>query len=129
MPASLRIALLVVALLTLSGCGSWSNPLERVFPTHRIDIQQGNAVTQAMLDKLKPGMTPSQVRFIMGTPLIVDPFRVNRWDYVYRLEQGGKLRETRRVTLIFEDDRLKALEGDVVAANLGSPPPAREGGK
>lgn len=128
MPASLRIAFLAVALLSLSGCGSWSNPLERVFPTHRIDIQQGNAVTQAMLDKLKPGMTPSQVRFIMGTPLIVDPFRANRWDYVYRLEKGGKLEQARRITVIFENDRLKALEGDVVAAQFGTRPPAEGGG-
>ena len=128
MPPSLRIAFLAVALLSLSGCGSWSNPLERVFPTHRIDIQQGNAVTQAMLDKLKPGMTPSQVRFIMGTPLIVDPFRANRWDYVYRLEKGGKLEQARRITVIFENDRLKALEGDVVAAQFGTRLPAEGSG-
>jgi outer membrane protein assembly factor BamE len=44
-----------------------------------------------MLDKLKPGMTPAQVRFILGTPLVVDPFHKDRWDYVYRLERGGKL--------------------------------------
>jgi outer membrane protein assembly factor BamE len=87
-------------LLLITGCGSWSNPIDRISP-HRIEIQQGNALTQDMLDKLKPGMTP---------------FHKNRWDYVYRLERSGKVAEQRRVTVIFEDDRLKALEGDVAAA-------------
>ena len=87
-----------------------------------------------MLNKLKPGMTPSQVRFILGTPLIVDPFRANRWDYVYRHEKGGKLLESRRITVIFEDERLKALEGDVVAAAVKGQEAApgaggQEGGK
>jgi len=104
---------LILALL--AGCGSWSNPLDRIKP-HKIDIPQGNVLKQDMLDKLKPGMTPSQVRFILGTPLIVDSFRSNRWDYVYRLEQEGRLVENRRVTVIFENDRLKELQGDIVAA-------------
>lgn len=102
-------------LTLLAGCGSWSNPIDRIKP-HKIDIPQGNALTQDMLDKLKPGMTKSQVRFILGTPLIVDPFHNNRWDYVFRLEKEGKLVENRRVTVVFEDDRLKALQGDIVAA-------------
>jgi outer membrane protein assembly factor BamE len=102
-------------LLPLTGCGSWSNPVERITP-HRIDIQQGNVINQEMLDRLKPGMTPAQVRFILGTPLIVDPFHRNRWDYVFHHQKGGKLAEHRRVTVIFENEQLKALEGDVVAA-------------
>jgi outer membrane protein assembly factor BamE len=102
-------------LVLLAGCSSWSNPIDSVKP-HKIDIPQGNALTQDMLDKLKPGMTQSQVRFILGTPLIVDPFHSNRWDYVFRLEKEGKLLENRRVTVIFENDRLKALQGDIVAA-------------
>jgi outer membrane protein assembly factor BamE len=103
--------------LALAGCGSWSNPIDQLSP-HRIEIQQGNVIKQDMLDKLKPGMTPSQVRFILGTPLVVDPFHKNRWDYVYRHEKGGKLVEHRRVTVIFEDERLKALEGDVMPAGI-----------
>lgn len=118
-----------MAVTLLAGCGSWSNPIERISP-YRMDIQQGNAVTQDMLDKLKPGMTPSQVRFVLGTPLVVDPFRKNRWDYVYRLEQKGKLVESRKVTVIFENDKLKALEGDVRAALMeaaGEQPVAETG--
>lgn len=108
----MRLSLWFILAL-LAGCGSWSNPVDRIKP-HKIDIPQGNVMTQDMLDKLKPGMTRSQVRFILGTPLIVDPFRANRWDYVFRLEKEGKLIETRRVAVIFEDDRLKALQGDVL---------------
>jgi outer membrane protein assembly factor BamE len=101
----------------LAGCGGWSNPVERIKP-YRMDIQQGNAITQDMLDRLKPGMTPSQVRFILGTPLLVDPFRNDRWDYVYLHDKAGQPPERRRVTVLFENDRLKALRGDVVAAGL-----------
>jgi len=114
-------------IILLSGCGSWPNPIDSIKP-HKIDIQQGNVLTQDMLDKLKPGMTQSQVRFILGSPLIVDPFRNNRWDYVFRLEKEGKLLESRRVTVVFENDRLKALRGDVVA-NSVKPESAQEAEK
>lgn len=109
----------VLALL-LGGCGSWSNPVDRITP-YKLDIQQGNVVTQEMLARLKPGMTPSQVRFVLGTPLLVDPFHANRWDYVYRYAKAGKLTEQRRVTIVFENDALKGIEGDVVAASPAEP--------
>jgi outer membrane protein assembly factor BamE len=86
---------------------------------YRIDIQQGNFVTQEMLSKLKPGMTRNQVRYVMGTPLVVDVFRTNRWDYVYNYRKAGDLTEQRVVTMIFEGDRLARIEGDVVAAKSG----------
>jgi outer membrane protein assembly factor BamE len=112
----------------VAGCSSSSNSIERSLDSvalYKADIQQGNAISQDMLAKLKPGMTPSQVRFVLGTPLLVDPFHNNRWDYVYRLVQGGKLVEHRRITVVFENDKLKAIEGDVVAAEQAKP----EGGK
>jgi len=88
---------------------------------YRIDIQQGNVVTQDMVTKLKPGMTRQQVRFVLGTPPIVDPFHHDRWDYVYYLNKGGKIVEHRRLVLLFEGDTLKRVEGDVVpAANTES---------
>lgn len=101
--------------LSLVGCSGWSNPIAKLSP-HRIEVQQGNLVTQEMVARLKPGMTPSQVRFLLGTPLIVDPFHVNRWDYAYSISKGGEVLERRRVTLRFENDRLTSIEGDIVAA-------------
>jgi outer membrane protein assembly factor BamE len=81
---------------------------------YRIDIQQGNVVTQDMVDKLKPGMTRQQVRFVLGTPPIVDPFRQDRWDYVYYYNKAGRLAEHRRLVLLFDGDTLKRIDGDVV---------------
>jgi len=107
-----KLLIASLSLIPLAGCGSWSNPVAKLKP-YRIEVQQGNLVTQEMLVRLKPGMTPSQVRFILGTPLIVDPFHTDRWDYVYSLQQEGKVMERRRITVLFENDRLKGVEGDV----------------
>lgn len=96
---------------------------------HRIDVQQGNALDQESVAKLKPGLNRSQVRFLLGTPLLVDPFRNNRWDYVYTFYKGGKLVEQKRITLFFEDDILQRIEGDVpvggpVSTESGTAPAA-----
>ncbi|MBI4205047.1 MAG: outer membrane protein assembly factor BamE [Betaproteobacteria bacterium] len=102
----------------LAGCTQV--PMLPTLTPYKIDVQQGNYVNQEMVAKLKPGMTRSQVRFILGTPLVVDPFRTDRWDYVYVLKKGGELMEQRRIAVIFEDDKLKRIEGDVVAGGAGS---------
>ena len=83
---------------------------------YRMDIQQGNFVTQEMVAQLKPGMSKEQVRFILGTPLLTDVFHAERWDYVYYLDRRGKPREQRRLVVHFQDGRLARLDGDVVAA-------------
>ena len=89
---------------------------------YQIDIQQGNVVTQEMVDKLKPGMTRQQVRFVMGTPPIVDPFHKDRWDYVYYLNKAGKVVEHRRLILLFDGEILKRVEGDVVVGGARPEP-------
>lgn len=94
------------------GCGSKLPAMK----SYKMEIQQGNVVTSKMLLQLRPGMTKSQVRFIMGTPLIVDSFHGNRWDYFYQLRQQGKVVEKRRVILDFDKDLLTSVRGDVVAA-------------
>jgi outer membrane protein assembly factor BamE len=109
-------ALLMVLLLQLAGCG-WLAP-------YRIDIQQGNFVSQEMVAQLKRGMTKEQVRFVLGTPLVTDIFHADRWDYVYLLDRPGQPRVQRRLAVFFEGDRLSRLEGDVVAA-AGAAEPAR----
>jgi len=91
---------------------------------YRIDVQQGNLVTQEMIAKLQPGMTRSQVRFVLGTPLVTDVFHPDRWDYVYRYEKAGELIEHRRVVAVFSADKLLRIEGDVVPAAAASKPAA-----
>ena len=105
----MRYLFLLLALLCVS-CGT---ALPTIKP-YKLDVQQGNVVTSKMLLQLRPGMTKSQVRFIMGTPLIQDSFHGNRWDYVYQMREGGKLKEQRRVIMDFENELLKSVRGDVV---------------
>lgn len=82
--------------------------------THKIDIQQGNYVDQAMIAKLKPEMTRSQVKFILGTPLITDSFHSSRWDYVYLTGKAEKVKVRHKITVVFDGDKLKNVEGDIV---------------
>ena len=90
------------------------------FTPYKMDVQQGNVVTQEMIAKVQPGMTRNQVRFALGTPLVVDPFRTDRWDYVYYFQKAGVLAEQRRIAVIFKDDKLVRIEGDVVPAGTGT---------
>lgn len=107
---SLFILFITLGSTLMVGCGS-SVPVVKPF---KMDIQQGNVVTSKMLLQLRPGMTKSQVKFIMGTPLVVDSFHTNRWDYFYQLRQAGKVVEQRRVILDFEKELLARVRGDVV---------------
>ncbi len=104
------LSLFVLCCTLLVGCGA-NGPALKPF---KMDIQQGNVVTSKMLLQLKPGMTKSQVRFIMGTPLIVDSFHKDRWDYFYQMRQAGKIVEQRRVILDFDREMLTKVRGDVV---------------
>jgi len=114
-----RRAWLPAAVLLVSLAGCESVPVLPGITPHKIDVQQGNVVTQEMVSKLTPGLTRQQVRFIMGTPPIVDPFRSDRWDYVYTYQRRGEIVEHRRLVLLFEGDSLKQVVGDVVPATDG----------
>ena len=83
---------------------------------YRIEIQQGNYISQDMVAQLKPGMSKEQVRLALGTPLLTDVFHADRWDYVYWRETPDGKREQRKLTVFFEDGKLTRLDGDVVAA-------------
>lgn len=77
------------------------------------DVQQGNVITQEMVDQLKMGMNRRQVQFILGTPLITDPFHQDRWDYYYSLKRGKKYRAKRTLSLFFKGDELTEIRGNV----------------
>lgn len=84
------------------------------FPgVYRIDIEQGNIVTQEELKALKPGLTKRQVKFVLGTPLIEGTFDPNRWTYLYSMQRGGEDRKQKSLTLLFgKDERLLSWSGD-----------------
>ena len=112
-----KYSVLIVVLMLVSGCarnfdGTWKAPL-----VYRVDIQQGNVVDQTMISKLKPGMDQNQVRFLMGTPLLIDPFHTDRWEYIYSFEPGSGQREQRHITLFFKDEKLAYVKGDIEVTN------------
>jgi outer membrane protein assembly factor BamE len=109
-----RLALLLLVSL-LAACST--SPESRSWLTYRIDIRQGNMVTQEMAAQLKLGQTKDQVRFILGTPLIADAFHADRWDYVYRFQPGrlGAELEQRHLSVFFDKGKLIGVGGDVLA--------------
>jgi len=106
----LFIVTAIVFSLILSGCSLKRPRLPRV---HKITVQQGNVITQDMIDKLKPGMSRSQVSFIMGEPVMRNSFNDDRWDYVYSIELPGVFSTTQVVSLFFVDEELAYFTGDL----------------
>ena len=121
-PLVYTAAILSAALL--AGCASSTESGSKLisFPgAYKIDIQQGNVITQEMVDQLRPGMTRNQVQYVMGTPLLEDTFNQDRWDYVYSMQPGGKTRTQKTVTIFFENDRLASIKGDLKPGSQSEP--------
>ena len=123
------IGLLLVGIL-LTGCAvpkpkmpkmpKFSLKMPRV---HKITVQQGNVITQEMIDRLKPGMTKEQVAFVMGEPVVRNTFNQDRWDYIYTINAPGRFEDEKRVTLYFENGLLASFSGDYApSAVRGSSP-------
>lgn len=98
---------LVFLFLTITACSEF--PL-----VYKIDIEQGNIIEQEAVDQLIPGLTKSQVRFILGTPINIDTFNQERWDYIYSMSRGGGGHRQERLSLYFVDDRLEYFQGDFI---------------
>jgi outer membrane protein assembly factor BamE len=114
-----RVPLLAAAVaVVLSGCSTMTAPFDTWMPyisqfgVYKIDINQGNFLSQDMVDKLKEGQTKQQVRLVLGTPLITSVFRENRWDYTYEFRRNGRVETHRQFTVYFKDDQLTRWEGD-----------------
>jgi outer membrane protein assembly factor BamE len=98
--------LLVILSVSLIGAGC----------VYRINIQQGNFLDQAAVDQVKAGMTRSQVRYLLGTPMVADPFNKERWDYIYYLKKGRTRHvDSRRVTVYFEGEKVARLDKPTAA--------------
>jgi outer membrane protein assembly factor BamE len=109
-----RLLIALLLALPLAACGSGLR-IPGITP-YRIEIQQGNFVSQEQLSQLKPGMSKQQVRLALGTPMLADLFHADRWDYVYWRERPGAKLEQRKLIVFFEDGRVTRIDGDVVAA-------------
>jgi outer membrane protein assembly factor BamE len=114
----LLIIITCFASLLLSACSSWHL-------VHKIDVQQGNVITQDEINQLEPGMSRRQVQFIMGSPMVADVFHQDRWDYIYRLQPGYGEPSEEHVTLFFDDDSLERITGSLHPEAAGAGAPAR----
>jgi outer membrane protein assembly factor BamE len=119
-PSQLSVKIRSIILSIFFGPGNMNIKLAAFFATvlilsacsiHKIDIQQGNVITQEMLEKLKIGMDKPQVSRLLGTPLIEDPFRKGRWDYVYSFVAGDTgEKQSSHITLHFDGERLATID-------------------
>ena len=101
----------MLAALLCTGCG-----------VHRVAIQQGNIITQEMVDKLKPGINREQVAYIMGEPVLRNTFDDERWDYVYTIDVPNTFSSRQLVSLFFENDVLVYITGDMVPSSARKSP-------
>ena len=113
-------SLLCPLALAPSGCAKESKQvdydssmLERLPFVYKMTVQQGNVITQEQVAQLQPGMTKRQVTYLLGTPLLTDFFNTDRWDYVYTIRRGHQPKESRKLTVFFQDDALVRTEGDL----------------
>lgn len=104
----LRILSTALFTLTLSACSSLEFPW-----VYRISVQQGNIIDQEEIDKLEFGMTKRQVQFVLGSPILIDTFNPNRWDYIYSRRSGKGKTTEKRFSVFFEDDKYIRHEGNV----------------
>jgi outer membrane protein assembly factor BamE len=114
----LLIIISLIASLCLTACSGFRL-------VHKIDIQQGNVITQDEVNLLEPGMNRRQVQFVMGSPMIADVFHQDRWDYVYAMWPGYGEPTGVRITLFFEDDLLTETSGTVYPDEAGRDAPSR----
>ena len=98
----MRLLAPVLAAILVSSCGF----------VYKIDVQQGNYVTQDLVAKLKVGMTKGEVRQLLGTPLLIDAFHANRWDYFFSNVKGGRAEDRTRLSVFFENDKVASFTGD-----------------
>ena len=113
-PRALLTTAAIAVALAAGGCSTINTyvPATEQFGVFKLDINQGNHLSQDMVDRLKVGQSRAQVRATLGTPLVTSAFRDNRWDYVYMFVRQGNVREERRFAVFFVDDKLARWEGD-----------------
>ena len=107
---------LAVLAVSFGGCSipQIKVPDLKIPRVYKLSVQQGNVITQEMVDRLEPGMTRNQVEYVMGRPVLKDPFDDDQWVYLYTLEVPDFFIQAFKMVLIFEDDTLVSITGDYV---------------
>ena len=102
----------VLGAALLGGCSSLQNTdsIFGLITPYRIDIVQGNAVTKEQAAQIRPGMSRLQVREILGTPLVADPFHADRWNYIFALRRPNTQLQRRSVVVLFENNLVRSIE-------------------
>ena len=109
-PVIRRLAVIVLAAAAAAGC------------VYRMDVQQGNLLDPEQIDQVEVGMTRSQVRFLLGTPMVVDSFDPDRWDYVYSLRRGHSRKLQKRHLIVwFEGDKVTRVEEPIPIPRPAAP--------
>ena len=134
-PMTFRAAMtLIVTAMLVAGCSmsmpkmpQLKMPKFKMPRVHKVTVQQGNVITQEMIDSLKPGMTRAQVAFIMGEPIVRNTFDKDRWDYIYSIDVPGIYGDEKRISLHFQEDKLAYFAGDYVPSGEKSAQSAAEG--
>jgi len=108
----LRSAAAAVALAALAGCQALqtSDSAVGVLTPYRLEIVQGNVITQEQAAAIKTGMTRAQVRDVLGSPLLADPFHSDRWDYVFAIRRQGAESQLRRVIVLFKGETMTSID-------------------
>ena len=108
----MRICVATLLIFGLSACQSFqsSDNVLGVITPYRVEVVQGNVVTQEQVTLIKPGMTRGQVRDVLGSPLLTDIFHENRWDYVFTIKRQGAEPQRRSVVVIFDGDSLQSIQ-------------------
>jgi outer membrane protein assembly factor BamE len=124
--------ILLTVLLAVAGvlgaCSSNDTTRSGLFEAHRYDLPQGNYVTEAMMTKIKVGMSKLQVRRALGSPLLTDVFKPNRWNYVFSLRHPNGRVDLRKVVILFNDqDKVASVDSDPLPATEDPNDPALPG--
>jgi outer membrane protein assembly factor BamE len=128
--AAMRYLYLVVLALSVSGCSlsQLKLPELKIPRVYKLTVQQGNVITQQMVDRLEPGMSRSQVEYVMGRPVLQDPFNDDQWVYIYSIEIPDYLTSVVKLVLDFDGDTLTNISGDIVPSKAAADSTANEGG-
>jgi len=108
-----RASTWLLIITALVGCAS---TIDRLPIVYKPELRQGTAITESAVEQLEAGMSPRQVRFVLGPPTIEDPFTEGRWDYLYEVQPRSSDLEpvSRRLTVYFENEQVVAAQGSFI---------------